>query len=473
MVFGRIGNAGIIENSRKYFWIFALLFPCQVTAENDVIGMYFDVATRVSCSNVFSEPMVAYLVISEMSHPSDFGGWEARLESDPNIVLLGGEIFGDVINVGNFPEYIVGLGSPLPSVNNEAVLGAFPLYAIGEGMVYIKPISSPSIEGATNPIFCRFSSSELAEMEVREISSGGAVCWFAFNCSEALYLENMTLESYSIQDSKSVVVDRGKLYEYAPELTEIGLELAFYNSDISFLGSVVDVRYDCLVMPMGDIQSLAIVEFEVMENFWGARGSRVVLETKVCRPDNCIQYNREYFESFDVGEVFMVAAKVNENRIIALHLLRQESGKFLSPKNIESIGVLNFARSEQSRREIFRQVEASDFVGIVRVVEVNSQAENRGYLVEILKPYTVGMVGDRLEIPFEDNFDLDNGRVFYDPILQEGDEYLVFLRGSENSWNFLAGYYSAFQVKKSQLYGPRGVPWGPIGLAESIIRRAK
>ncbi len=84
----------------------------------DQIGMYFDEGYQVTDATV-GEPntiLTTYLVLKEPSATDGIGGWELRI-SDDNfgaVTYLGWELEGQALNVVSPPQFVVGLGTPLP-----------------------------------------------------------------------------------------------------------------------------------------------------------------------------------------------------------------------------------------------------------------------------------------------------------------------------------------------------------------------
>ncbi len=117
--------------------------------DEDFLGLYFDQEATINEVEVTSPgPVSAYLCITEASEPSGVSGWECLVSWTGDFPILAWNIYGQAINIGGPPEFVVGLATPLPwaeaIVLMEAVVG---VYDEGVCAFYLHPTSSPSIPG--------------------------------------------------------------------------------------------------------------------------------------------------------------------------------------------------------------------------------------------------------------------------------------------------------------------------------------
>jgi len=419
-----------------------------------------------------------YLIAKDLGSLDELGAWEVRIETDPNVFFIGTEIFGDNINVGIHPEFQVGLGSPFVPDNGLIILAKFSLFSTGSGKAYLKPLLNPSIPGSSSPIYFRNSDSALFEFEVLEISTGGAVCEFNNTCAAPIFSEDLTLDNYSIEGAKAVAVLEGTALEVGKRHPQLEYELALYKSDVVFKGMVVEVKYQCMELPGGSIQSLAFIEFEVIDKFWGVSGNRIVVDTRVNRPNNCIEYkNRDLFENFMAGEVYMVLCSRNGLRNEVKQIYKETGKAFVGPSGSKaSLDIVKKSQSYKERRDFSAQIRVADFVGLVEVSEESYGLPERPYVLNVIESYFGGLEAESLIVKYKSNKNPDLGPIIMGPVMNVGQQYLVILTFNEGEYEFVDGYTSSMLLMENMLYGTRGSnqwKWGPLGLAKSIIRRIK
>ena len=131
------------------FLLFAHL-GAGATPPGDSLGLWFDPAytrNETHCIDFphFSE---AYLVLHAPSAGA-VGGWECRAVTDGPVTPLGWDLEGQAVNFVQPPQFVVGLGSPLPT--GDAVLLATLQFMItaGDPVVFgLTPVERASIPGA-------------------------------------------------------------------------------------------------------------------------------------------------------------------------------------------------------------------------------------------------------------------------------------------------------------------------------------
>ena len=86
-----------------------------VDPDPDGVGIYFDQDATINCHFVPIPSMLeAWICLTNASDPAGVHGWECRVEWPEYLFYLGSEINGISINIGIFPDFIVGLNEPLP-----------------------------------------------------------------------------------------------------------------------------------------------------------------------------------------------------------------------------------------------------------------------------------------------------------------------------------------------------------------------
>lgn len=117
----------------------------------DRVGLYFDDDFYMNETDFFNPGILeAHLVLKNPSHPDGISGWECRMEIDgDNWLLVGSEIMGQSINIGESPDFIVGLGEPMPWAENLhlADLHLLMLVTQSEAALHLMPVLDPSIPG--------------------------------------------------------------------------------------------------------------------------------------------------------------------------------------------------------------------------------------------------------------------------------------------------------------------------------------
>lgn len=86
----------------------------QLDPDDDGIGIYFDPCACVNCIPMEAGPQEGYIVITHpTSQMAGVGGWEAKIWPVGPATVTNVTLEGLAINVGNAPEYIVGLANPI------------------------------------------------------------------------------------------------------------------------------------------------------------------------------------------------------------------------------------------------------------------------------------------------------------------------------------------------------------------------
>lgn len=121
----------------------------------DGVGLYFDQEATVNClpdSTNFPFSLDAYLILENPSAASGISGWEGRLEFDAGLFGNLVSISGDAINTSTFPEFRVGLGTPLPA-DSLVILAVINVVALNAGGIGFEAHSEPSSRGLDYPLY--------------------------------------------------------------------------------------------------------------------------------------------------------------------------------------------------------------------------------------------------------------------------------------------------------------------------------
>lgn len=129
----------------------------------NTVGLYFDTSTGLNCMpTVATYPVVTtiYIIAHFVECSSGIGAWEMRLAPSGNLYLSLNSISGDYLNIGVFPNIIVGLATPLESTDN-LVLASVTLFATGPGSVSIWPSEPSSYPDDSVSAFVCYGSTEI------------------------------------------------------------------------------------------------------------------------------------------------------------------------------------------------------------------------------------------------------------------------------------------------------------------------
>jgi hypothetical protein len=120
----------------------------QITG-SDVAGLFFDEFGLQNWAQSYGEAVTLYLCLLNASAPSGVSGWECRVEWTGDLMVLGWHPRGVAINVATPPEFVVGLGAPLPW-QPSIVLMDFQVFSWTSGprLFYLHPVAVPSLPGS-------------------------------------------------------------------------------------------------------------------------------------------------------------------------------------------------------------------------------------------------------------------------------------------------------------------------------------
>jgi len=122
--------------------------PAQAV-DQDLLGIYFDTQYRENFAFAQSvgQVITGYLVLSNPSNTGGVSAWECRVELSGPALITGWVLAGQAIDMGIDPEFIVGLASPLPFIQ-DALLATFDCVLTGmdsDSEFSVLPIRNPSL----------------------------------------------------------------------------------------------------------------------------------------------------------------------------------------------------------------------------------------------------------------------------------------------------------------------------------------
>ncbi len=125
--------------------------PAQ-SSDQDLLGIFFDSQYSQNFGSAWQigQILPAYLVLSSPSNGGGILGWECKVEADGPTLLTGWSLAGQAINLGQEPEFIVGVAAPLPYMD-QTVLATFECLITGLGqetVLRVLPVRQASIPDA-------------------------------------------------------------------------------------------------------------------------------------------------------------------------------------------------------------------------------------------------------------------------------------------------------------------------------------
>ncbi|MFH1842268.1 MAG: hypothetical protein ABIF77_03605 [bacterium] len=90
--------------------------PAQISPDPDRIGMYFDTGGIQTCADFYGGPVTLYLTITYPTIAAGVSGWECHVDYTipSGCFEQGWTLMGSAINVSTAPDFVVGLGFPIP-----------------------------------------------------------------------------------------------------------------------------------------------------------------------------------------------------------------------------------------------------------------------------------------------------------------------------------------------------------------------
>lgn len=278
-------------------WFIMVAIPARCFSIG--IGVYFDNEGLVNClPEVTSYPYFAsaYIVVTECAGFGGITGWEAKLSWDANIVLTEGAISGQVINVRSFPEFLVGIGTPLPE-NDAVVLAQVSVVALNAGGIFLDGLGVSVPDSLPAVLF----DSELDPLSI-EWKYGGrespAATIGAIPCPT---LNEATGGGQLVQEEGlgSSLVYENSAIAFREEAGKSSSLLFNPNAEVAFRGVVIGVQEKCLSISRevrevhGDLGALA-VEIAIEDAFLGVLPEQVVVYVLGYDVPGCTQYGNDW-----------------------------------------------------------------------------------------------------------------------------------------------------------------------------------
>jgi hypothetical protein len=135
--------------------VLAGLLAVTAAEARDVLGVYTEPGDDGRATlDLAGGSATVYLIASDLTCPWGIGGWECHLagdwEANPDIFFAGHVLRGEAFNVSAFPDFAVGLGSPMfPDGFGQVVLAEISFIFFSQQVLelYLAPADRPSLPG--------------------------------------------------------------------------------------------------------------------------------------------------------------------------------------------------------------------------------------------------------------------------------------------------------------------------------------
>ena len=117
---------------------------------------------------------------------------------------------------------------------------------------------------------------------------------------------NIHAADYVVINASPLDLSGGAIRVGETQLPVLDLEVSLPFKRYCATGAVVSVLYECIYRRREGAQSIAVIEFDVEELYWGADADFVVFETFVSRVDCSVVYEMPKYDKFDVGDKFLI-----------------------------------------------------------------------------------------------------------------------------------------------------------------------
>ena len=154
--------------------------PAAAPAQtDDLIGLWFGApasGVNEGTAGTFPHFDTGYLVLESPTLP-DIGGWELRLATEGPVTVVGWQLTGQAVNFESPPQFVVGLGSPLPA-DAQVVLASceFMLSEDAPVTFALHPVYTPSLPGEMS--YIPYSQDKEPLTPLRTVTGLPDVAWY-------------------------------------------------------------------------------------------------------------------------------------------------------------------------------------------------------------------------------------------------------------------------------------------------------
>ena len=160
----------------------------QVDPDPNGIGVFFDTEGTVYCHEFIGGAVTAYVIITNPSQDAGIGGYEFHVTAalPAGNYDTGWTLPAGALNVSAAPDFVVGMGSPLPYAPAVVVAQwGLLMFAAGCMEFYVGPADTPSMPGV--PLYADGLNPGL--LVPLQVSSGSAELPVAqLNCGECIVI---------------------------------------------------------------------------------------------------------------------------------------------------------------------------------------------------------------------------------------------------------------------------------------------
>ena len=445
------------------------------------VGVYFDPGCTSSCiSNAVDVPLDAYIVAECADGAVSISGWEGRIGADVGITTVLVETYGGGLNVGTYPDIVVGFNNPAVIDNGYYVLAKISLLASCEGGVYLSAASNPAIPGSVVPIYVLSDSPGIYyEMMMNAPYDDSAQALFTDDCDADVNQQGTYIDVYSIEGaSEYSPLIEGTLFDDSPMNYSLDSDLNWEHMlnivDYCFIGEVDSVIDKCLSIPGEGIQSLSFIQFDILEPYWGVTGNTMAVDAVTQSGPSCIEYSKLLFSEICPGEQYLVFGEYDDGRYRCTDsgLYRHIEGEFIDPGD----ACIKLASPKQRiiafnhKRSMRDKASHSDVVCDVVIDSVEKQDDAMLATASVLSVHRGVIAYDSIELVLRHNLNPDRyDEYLIAPRLDVGSKYLMYLDVLDGKkCSLIRGMHGAYRISDKYLYTPRGYKWGAHGLAIAI-----
>lgn len=258
-----------------------ILAQCCTTAiaSNDEIGVFFDQGGTATCiTDSLFAPVTAYIIVRHCSSTSGIAGWEALLTWDEGLSVSLQQLSGAAVNVAAFPEFNVGIGQNALPRQDVMVLATLSVFATCPGGLYLSQAPSPSIDGATTPLYAQGNSPDhlIPTIVVRSSANGPSAEIGEWACAPGTVPpgQDVAVGSYSAThievptDPTTAAVTVPTDASLMPA-TISDAERLYGDVDLAFRGLLLTCQLQSRITRIGVPVGIAVTTFRVSDAFWG------------------------------------------------------------------------------------------------------------------------------------------------------------------------------------------------------------
>jgi len=432
-----------------------LALPAQ--AQEDAIGLYFDIQATTNCLTEVEFPLQAdlYLVLKGCQATGGVGAWECTLEMPAGASIVSTDYLRDAINFRVPPEFVVGLSEPIPQAESIP-LAKYSILFLSPGGIIVHGCARPSLPNAAGLVYA--DGADLDRLVATGYVFGGplspaAAVGDSLSCPEpgqsgpALIESAFPGEPVSLTPTTEFrVVAAADASGEGGGVTGLPIANWYESSDLGFLGTIVELEAECVSAPIFDKRGVGRMRIAIDELYWGPSLDIIDVFAQGVYIEGCMAYSpAKHFAAFDsltVGAQVCAAANYQDGRFWT----RSPMFEPMSAQSRDSQSTMKRALEElRSRAGVGGLYEMADCV-----VEVEPAQGNEVHVLRTIRGSS--KAGEQLILDRRSAVTIarmalrGDGRVFCFLVKQEGEARLV-------SWN-----HGAYFLRDGAYFDRSGLP---------------